>query len=377
MAAAIIFMIAAPVHAETYQYDDLNRLTKVNYDNGTVVEYTYDAAGNMLTSTTIPGLEVNEAKAANGIVSGKAVPGSTIKVLSGGTELGTTTAGEARTFSITLANLQNKQALIVQALNEGQVFAEVSITVGGEAEPNPEPTEPVSPKVGTIDDASSNIVGTADPGTTVKIYSNGEVIGTGTADEEGVFTIELPEEVQAGHKLEVVTENHEGIESEPTEITVISKDERTAKLAAESISVTNNQTLIDDEIEITNLTAGDKVKVYRTKTGTEVLAQQTVPEGQTSVKLKVEELGREAGSIFVSVTSEGKEESELTEVQYNKEPGGKEGCVLTSIAHGTKFAAALPALQSFRDDVLMKSSAGQAIVKAYYNISPSLIGLIH
>ena len=57
MVAVIIFMIAAPVYAETYEYDELNRLKKVNYDNGTVIEYSYDAAGNLLTSTTIPGSE--------------------------------------------------------------------------------------------------------------------------------------------------------------------------------------------------------------------------------------------------------------------------------------------------------------------------------
>lgn len=34
-----------------YTYDNLNRLTKVEREDGTVVEYTYDAAGNRLTKT--------------------------------------------------------------------------------------------------------------------------------------------------------------------------------------------------------------------------------------------------------------------------------------------------------------------------------------
>ncbi|MFH1082818.1 MAG: RHS repeat domain-containing protein [Pseudomonadota bacterium] len=33
----------------TYQYDSLNRLTGVQYSNGTIIEYSYDAAGNILT----------------------------------------------------------------------------------------------------------------------------------------------------------------------------------------------------------------------------------------------------------------------------------------------------------------------------------------
>lgn len=36
----------------TYEYDNLNRLTKVTYANGAVVQYTYDAVGNRLTKTT-------------------------------------------------------------------------------------------------------------------------------------------------------------------------------------------------------------------------------------------------------------------------------------------------------------------------------------
>lgn len=35
----------------TFEYDNLNRLTKVTYANGAVVQYTYDAVGNRLTKT--------------------------------------------------------------------------------------------------------------------------------------------------------------------------------------------------------------------------------------------------------------------------------------------------------------------------------------
>jgi len=36
-----------------YTYDTLNRLTQVHYDNGTIITYTYDAAGNRLTYQVI------------------------------------------------------------------------------------------------------------------------------------------------------------------------------------------------------------------------------------------------------------------------------------------------------------------------------------
>jgi YD repeat-containing protein len=44
----------------TYQYDNLNRLTKVNYSNGTSVVYTYDELGNRQTKTVTAGTDIEE-----------------------------------------------------------------------------------------------------------------------------------------------------------------------------------------------------------------------------------------------------------------------------------------------------------------------------
>ncbi len=53
--AAFLLMLAfcslASAATITYTYDNLNRLTKVAYDNGVTEEYTYDSAGNRLTLT--------------------------------------------------------------------------------------------------------------------------------------------------------------------------------------------------------------------------------------------------------------------------------------------------------------------------------------
>lgn len=37
-----------------YTFDKLNRLTSANYNNGVVVSYTYDAAGNILSAEFAP-----------------------------------------------------------------------------------------------------------------------------------------------------------------------------------------------------------------------------------------------------------------------------------------------------------------------------------
>ncbi|MBQ8527054.1 MAG: leucine-rich repeat protein [Lachnospiraceae bacterium] len=43
----LIAFMQQDVMADTYEYDDLNRVTKVSYDDGSVVTYTYDKNGNI------------------------------------------------------------------------------------------------------------------------------------------------------------------------------------------------------------------------------------------------------------------------------------------------------------------------------------------
>src|ERR1035441_9601978 len=49
----LLLLVALPWIAQAtqvqYSYDSLNRLTNVDYGNGSVISYTYDPAGNRLT----------------------------------------------------------------------------------------------------------------------------------------------------------------------------------------------------------------------------------------------------------------------------------------------------------------------------------------
>ena len=49
---AVGLTISLPSNAANYVYDDLNRLVQVIYSSGKTVNYTYDAAGNILSITT-------------------------------------------------------------------------------------------------------------------------------------------------------------------------------------------------------------------------------------------------------------------------------------------------------------------------------------
>jgi YD repeat-containing protein len=43
----LMLATVSPVWADTYEYDDLNRLTKIIYDSGDYIKYEYDTAGNI------------------------------------------------------------------------------------------------------------------------------------------------------------------------------------------------------------------------------------------------------------------------------------------------------------------------------------------
>ena len=55
----ILLVLNCIAQVTSYQYDDLNRLTRADYGNGTIINYTYDANGNRLTETTNSGSFVN------------------------------------------------------------------------------------------------------------------------------------------------------------------------------------------------------------------------------------------------------------------------------------------------------------------------------
>lgn len=52
-------------YAEEYEYDDLNRVAKVTYDDGSYVEYTYDRNGNIIKTKVYNAGETGEESTEN------------------------------------------------------------------------------------------------------------------------------------------------------------------------------------------------------------------------------------------------------------------------------------------------------------------------
>lgn len=74
-----------------------------------------------------------------------------------------------------------------------------------------------------------------------------------------------------------------------------------------------------DIIVVYGLQEKDLVKVYGSSDGAVELAKGTAAAGQTHVILTVKQLGAAGGSVYISVTSPGENESDLIPKTFSKE----------------------------------------------------------
>ena len=153
-------------------------------------------------------------------VKGTAEVGTTIEVRdAAGTVLGTATTGTDGKYTVTLApgKATANQTLSVVAKNAS----------GKESHPATA-TPPADVTAPTVDNITGNsgsgyeITGTADPNTTIEVRDPaGAVIGTGTSDANGDFTVTLPTgTTNPGDTLTVIGKDNAGNESQPTEVLV-------------------------------------------------------------------------------------------------------------------------------------------------------------
>ena len=153
-------------------------------------------------------------------VKGTAEVGTTIEVRdAAGTVLGTATTGTDGKYTVTLApgKATANQTLSVVAKNAS----------GTESQPATA-TTPADVTAPTVDNITGNsgsgyeITGTADPNTTIEVRDPaGAVIGTGTSDANGDFTVTLPTgTTDPGDTLTVIGKDNAGNESQPTEVLV-------------------------------------------------------------------------------------------------------------------------------------------------------------
>ncbi|MEX5505975.1 Ig-like domain-containing protein, partial [Pseudomonas putida] len=152
------------------------------------------------------------------VVTGRAEPGSTVRVLAadGTTVLGSVVVGTTGSFSITLDPAQvDGEVLQVTATDaSGNTSTAGSVTApdidGGDTTPPDAPTNLV------IGLAGSQLSGRGEAGTTVQVRdAAGTVLATGTVGPDGTFAVTLSPAVNDGSTLQVTLTDAAGNVSQP------------------------------------------------------------------------------------------------------------------------------------------------------------------
>lgn len=159
------------------------------------------------------------------------------------------------------------------------------------------------------------------PGDIIKVYDTQDgrnLIGSGSVGNTNTdATISITQlGVNAGSIYVSVT--HYG-KSESSKQKIDYPAERTAEvLDPNNITVTNNVGA-EDTVQVTGVSSGETVKVYDAERGGNLLGTAAAASGNTSVTVTISQLGKDAGSVYVSLSDTNKNESERVKADYLEE----------------------------------------------------------
>jgi VCBS repeat-containing protein len=200
--------------------------------NGELLDVTaVDTAGGVSLPTQISAPDITAPSAPGNLtvsadgstVTGRAEPGSTVRVLAtdGTTVLGTAVAGASGTFSVTVspAQVDGEQLQVTATDAAGNTSTAGNVTApdvdgGGD-------TTPPQPATDLIISADGRTVsGRGEINATVNVLNDqGQVIGTGTVQADGTFTLQLTAPVLDGSSLQVTLTDAAGNVSTPSPLT--------------------------------------------------------------------------------------------------------------------------------------------------------------
>ncbi|WP_455842987.1 Ig-like domain-containing protein [Lelliottia jeotgali] len=266
-----------------------------NTSPATAVNAPDDGVGNP-PDTTPPAQPTDLAVSADGrVVSGRAEPGSTVRVLAadGTTVLGSVVVGANGAFSITLdPPLVDGEQLQVTATDAagntspaGTVTAPDIDTGGGD-------TTAPAPASGLIISADGRTVsGRGEAGATVTVSNDqGQVVGTGTVQPDGTFTLQLTPPVTDGSSLQVTLTDAAGNVSTTSPLTA---PDLVAPGQPTGLTLSDGQTLTG------NAEPGARVQV-RDASGALIGSAIVGPDGSFSLTLDPAQADGEALAITVT-----------------------------------------------------------------------------
>ena len=287
------------------------------------------AAESVSGSLSIENISISNNSGTNDSVTVRGLTeADTIKIFNsavGGTLLGSATVASGKTdVAVSISQLgTNADKIYVSLIKKGMLEGDrIEVEFSGES-------TSIAPQESNI--LIANKAGVADTifvsgileGDVIKVYdaaSGGIMLGTqtaGTSKTEVTVTIEQLG-ITAGDVYLTKTSKNK-MESTRTKVSYPEEGKSTA-LKEENISINNNANA-SDVVTVEGLAANDIVAIYDSLKGGTLIGAGTVGTYATSVAINVDQLGNSAGSVFVTVTSEGSLESERTKVDYTAESG--------------------------------------------------------
>ncbi|KYC65985.1 Ig-like domain-containing protein [Heyndrickxia coagulans] len=244
-----------------------------------LVVYAEDAAGNKSGETTVTVIDKTAPAAPTvqpfgdnqTVITGKAEAGSTVTIKSGKTILGTATASSKGSFSVKIKSKQKAGTTLTAYATD-----KAGNTSAGKSFKVVDKTAPSAPSVNWFGDNQTTITGKAEAGAKVTIKRGKTVLGTGTANSKGTFSIRIKSKQKAGTTLTAYATDKSRNTSAGKSFKV---EDKTAPSAPSVNRFGDNQTTITGKAE-----AGAKVTIKRGKT---LLGTGTASsKGSFSVRIK-------------------------------------------------------------------------------------------
>uniref|UniRef100_UPI001FD97B54 Ig-like domain-containing protein n=1 Tax=Staphylococcus sp. GDY8P112P TaxID=2804151 RepID=UPI001FD97B54 len=220
-------------------------------ENIVVIATDKDGNKSEEATTTVVDTTAPETPTVNGVTSedttigGTAEPGSTVTVTFPGGTTATGTADDQGNYTIEIPSdvkLDGGENIIVTSKDKDGNTSEEATTIVKDT------TAPSAPTVKEVTSEDTTIGGTAEPGSTVTVTFPGGKTATGTADDQGNYTIEIPSNVdlEGGEPIKVVATDKDNNTSTEATTTVV---DTTAPSAPTVKEVTSEATTASAKIQ--------------------------------------------------------------------------------------------------------------------------------
>src|SRR6202048_1894538 len=199
-------------------------------------------------------------------LAGTAEAGSTVKVFDGTTPVGTTKANASGTWTLTTRQLSNathsfKARATNAAGNTSPASSALGVRVDTAAPAAPKITS-FSPDTGTVGDGITNanrltLAGTAEAGSTVKVFDGGSQIGTATVNARGAWSFTTAQLPNGAHNFTATATDAAGNTSSASSPLNAKVDAAGASPSPSSPTPRGENLLVNGSFETTSVRAGE------------------------------------------------------------------------------------------------------------------------